>query len=473
MSPEASKPLAAAIYVRISADPKGERLGVQRQREDCQRLAEIHGWTVAEVYEDNDLSASTVAKKRKPRPAFDRMIADCEAGRRDGIIVYSTDRLTRRLIELAQFLAWRKAHEIAYLDTEGADTSSANGRMIIQIKGAVAEQEAERISERVIRANRQSAESGKARGSGNLRPFGYADDRVTIVEPEAVVLREVAERVMAGEPLGAICRDLDNRGTGTITGAKWTKVSMRRMLMSPRITGLREYKGEIVGEAQWTGILDRETWENVRTVLDDPERKKSAKQGNARRHLLTGIVVCGACDRPMGGKAPHDGLKRYSYACAATKAQGCQGRTYRDLLRVDALVIEAVLARLEGLEAARAVTAPLAGEISQAEAKMQRLREAYARDDVDDADYFPMLRAARAKVDDLRREQAGRMRSDLLASASGNSARESWDRATLARKRAIVKELIEAVIIRPVPRIVGAPFDPESVDIVWKVQAGE
>ena len=48
---------AAAIYARISSDVEGSGMGVARQVEDCQRRAKELGWTVAEVYQDNDFSA--------------------------------------------------------------------------------------------------------------------------------------------------------------------------------------------------------------------------------------------------------------------------------------------------------------------------------------------------------------------------------------------------------------------------------
>jgi DNA invertase Pin-like site-specific DNA recombinase len=43
-----AKVLAAAIYARISSDQDGRGLGVKRQIEDCRKLAEERGWTVAE-----------------------------------------------------------------------------------------------------------------------------------------------------------------------------------------------------------------------------------------------------------------------------------------------------------------------------------------------------------------------------------------------------------------------------------------
>jgi len=60
---------AAAIYIRISSDRGGTRAGVRRQLEDCRTWAEKNGATLAEVYEDNDVSAY----RGKPRPAYRRM----------------------------------------------------------------------------------------------------------------------------------------------------------------------------------------------------------------------------------------------------------------------------------------------------------------------------------------------------------------------------------------------------------------
>jgi site-specific DNA recombinase len=76
-------------------------LGVQRQLEDCRRLVDQLGWPVGEEYVDNDLSAYS----GKRRPGYQRMLADLADGSRDAVVVYHADRLTRRPIELEQFLA--------------------------------------------------------------------------------------------------------------------------------------------------------------------------------------------------------------------------------------------------------------------------------------------------------------------------------------------------------------------------------
>lgn len=57
---------AAGVYARISSDPDGTRLGVERQVADCRDLAAAVGWPVAGVYVDNDVSAFS----GKTRPGY-------------------------------------------------------------------------------------------------------------------------------------------------------------------------------------------------------------------------------------------------------------------------------------------------------------------------------------------------------------------------------------------------------------------
>ena len=89
----------AALYFRISQDATGEALGVTRQREDCEALAKALGWTVSEVYIDNDISAY-----KANRPAYAKMLTDIEAGMVDAIVAWAPDRLYRRIKDLGALI---------------------------------------------------------------------------------------------------------------------------------------------------------------------------------------------------------------------------------------------------------------------------------------------------------------------------------------------------------------------------------
>src|SRR3712207_7200186 len=89
---------AAAVYARIGSDTKGRALGLARQLEDCRRLADQAGWTIAQEYVDNDLSAYS----GNLRPAYQQMLTDLADGLREAVIYYHVDRLTRRPVEIGR-----------------------------------------------------------------------------------------------------------------------------------------------------------------------------------------------------------------------------------------------------------------------------------------------------------------------------------------------------------------------------------
>jgi DNA invertase Pin-like site-specific DNA recombinase len=84
----------AAIYCRISRDRHGDLLGVERQERACRELVERRGWTVYDVYTDDDLSA--FSGRRRDR--YEQMLDDVKAGAIDVIVALHPDRLHRRPI---------------------------------------------------------------------------------------------------------------------------------------------------------------------------------------------------------------------------------------------------------------------------------------------------------------------------------------------------------------------------------------
>ena len=64
------------------------------------------------VYTDNDIGAST--RSRKPRPDYQRMLADARAGRFEVILAYASSRLTRRPREHEDLIELAERHGVAY-----------------------------------------------------------------------------------------------------------------------------------------------------------------------------------------------------------------------------------------------------------------------------------------------------------------------------------------------------------------------
>jgi DNA invertase Pin-like site-specific DNA recombinase len=101
------------------------------------------------------------------------MLGDIEAGRLDAVVIWMEDRLQRQVIELAEFLKVCDSAGVTRIASAGGELNLADPdqRTMLYIKAAMAEAEIEKMSARMRRKNRESAESGR-RHLGGRRPFG-------------------------------------------------------------------------------------------------------------------------------------------------------------------------------------------------------------------------------------------------------------------------------------------------------------
>ena len=452
--------MKAAIYTRISSDV-GTALGVARQEEDCRALAAQRGWTIVNVYVDNDISASTGQR----RPAYKQLLEDLREGLVEALIVWDLDRLHRRPIELEEFLDLADRHKVALASVGGdVDLATPQGRMVARIKGAVARQEVEQISRRLRRKQLELAQAGRV-GNGGIRPYGYAPDRMTVLPEEADIICEAANRVLAGESLGGIAADLTARRIPTVRGGPWSRTSLRELLLRPRIAGLRQYQGAVIGPAAWPAILDRDTYEGLRAILTHPGRRPPGLT-NARKYLLSGIATCGVCGNPL--KIHHGGPSApLGYSC---QQSGC-GKVRRSLHHLDEFVANLIIARLAAANLQPPINTEedrLGEQIAAVEARLEEVAVAFADDPYVTADQVrTMTRRLRATLDELQARHAERMRSNVLARIGGADLATSWASLSLSRRRAVISVLAESVIVLPTIRR-GRGFDPSRIDIRWR-----
>jgi len=148
-----------------------------------------------------------------------------------------------------------------------------------------------------------------------------------VVPAEAARIREAAERVLAGESARLIAKDWNEREVPTPHGGElWNQGNLKRILISPRIAGLREHKGQTY-PAAWAAIIPPEQHELLVTLLTDRSRRTMPKAAG-RKHLLSGPLTCGKCGRLLFAKTKGEG--RVVYACRImgaprAAAAGCRG----------------------------------------------------------------------------------------------------------------------------------------------------
>ncbi|KQS56661.1 hypothetical protein ASG36_16480 [Geodermatophilus sp. Leaf369] len=462
-------PSSAAIYARISSDQAGEGLGVQRQLEDCRKLAAELGWQVGREYIDNDVSAYS----GKPRPAYLQMLTDISSGDRDGVLVYHQDRLTRRPLELEEFAAVVDAAQLRHVRfVSGASQLGAgDGLLVARIMGAVAAEESAAKSRRVKRKLLQNAERGLPHGR-SVRPFGFDDDAITHRPAEVALLRELAARFIAGESLRSLCTDLDRRGERTVKGAPWQTHSLRYILSNPRIAGQRVHNGEVLGPAVWAPILDEATFRKVVTTI---EGRRASGRRAPRRYLLSGLLRCGKC----GGKlfaSPRADSRRY-VCLSGPDHRGC-GKLTITAPPLEELVIAYVLHRLDspaladsiaGRSASDAEAAALTVQLAADQDRLDYLARQWAAKKISTREWEQARTVVEGQVKAVQRQLSQLTGTDALTGLGvGGELRSRWTGLNLDRQAAIVRTLITHITIGP-----GTPgarsLNPDRAEVAWRL----
>lgn len=330
---------AAALYCRVSSDPRGAGRSVTEQETSAREHCGRQGWTVARVFVDNDVSASRYS--RKARPEFDRLVTFLATGKADVLVTWEASRATRDLAVYVELRELCRDRGVRWsYSGRTYDLTRTDDRLSTGLDALLSERESDLTRERVMRAVRANAEAGRPHGR---QTYGYrriydpeTGDLTDVVEHEeqAARVRMLVGRFLAGESLYALAREMNTQGMAGPGGGTWHPASLQRLLANPAYAGKRVHRGVVVGEAIWPPILDDLTSVRLQRKLSDPSRK--ANRDGARKHLLAGVAICGRCHRPVK-VAKNRG--RHAYTCPNFH----MSRVERE---VDLYVVTAVLAYL-------------------------------------------------------------------------------------------------------------------------------
>jgi len=450
----------AVLYARLAQDRNGESTATARQLADARAFAASRGWEVTGEYIDRDLSAYSGAE----RPGFEALCVSVEAGEVDVILAWKLDRLLRRPrdFERVWSLCEAAGANIATV-RDGIDTSAPMvGKLLPRFMAAFAELESESISVRAKSKAAEIARAGRHHGGGT-RPFGLSADWSRIRPKEAAFAREAASRILAGESLRGVALDFNRRGVWTSTGGRWRPEALRQMLASPRLAGLRAHHGAIVGSGGYPAILDEATYRRLEALL---RQRKGSRGPQARSYLLSGILHCGHCGRPMLGHRDDHGVLRY--LCLA-KPRGC-GRTTIKGEPADTLVRDMVLTAIDSHELGQALhdreqdaaAAAEADRLRADELALEELaRDYYAEHRIGRAEYLAARDLLEARIAAARKRQTRRNGSGLLAglAGSGELARRAWEAGDLEWRRALIGAIVERIDVCAAVRGRNA-FDP-------------
>lgn len=474
-------------YLRISKDHEGEYLGVDRQKKAILDLAERLGVSVTGWYEDNDISAFDV---KKVRPAFQRLTKDVAEGRAGTVFVYHNDRLIRQPMELELWIRAAPDTSVYSAISGEYDLSSVDGRAIARILGAIAAKDSEHQSKRMKDKKRELAERGLP--LGGPRPFGFEADGITVREDEAEAIKAGVRAILQGKSLNSVCRKWAADGLETArAGNHFKATTVRQILLRARNAGLSEYRGEIVGEAQWPALISIEEHEAILAVFADPVRKAGNNpKGPIPRWLGSGLYRCGApgCGRTVVITGSGQRVNSKNYTCSGRKdpRRVTGSHPTRQAVRLDDLVGELIVLYLSAPKMVASIKARSAdkdrgvdvGETKAELAAVEEKLKGLARQLADPGWTLEMVSEAGRALAERRTELMDRLgppQVPLLASALAEEPDVglAWGRADLETKRQIVRELMTVTIL-PIGKVhrqfahgKSTTFDPRFIHIDW------
>ena len=342
------------IYTRQSIDKK-DSISIDGQIDLCKKEA---GSEPIQIYTDKGFSGANIN-----RPAFKQLIFDIKQSKIDKVIVYRLDRISRSLLDFAGMIDVFKKHNVAFVScNEKFDTSTPIGNAMLSIIMVFAQLERETIQQRIKDNYYQRGKKGMY--LGGPAPYGFDKVKTTIngintsmLAPNAdsANVQTLYDMYNSGLTLGAIAKEITNRGIIAPNGGLWSSLMVSRILKSPtyvkadadvymyyklRGCNITNDLADFVGAngcylygkrdrnaAKYTdvsdhtlslapheGIIDADTWLNVQKRI--AQNKQIKNTGKSSHTWLSGLVKCGKCGYTMTVTT----YKNYKYL-------NCRGRT--------------------------------------------------------------------------------------------------------------------------------------------------
>jgi site-specific DNA recombinase len=312
--------MKAALYVRVSTDEQAkEGYSLDAQEEKLEAFCFSQGWEIKKLYREEGQSA-----KNTNRPQLKLLMSELTSF--DVVLVYKLDRLSRSVADINELLQIFEKHGVSFKSaTEPYDTTTAQGKLLINIFASLAQFEREQLSERVRMGMEKKTKTGK--WPGGMAPYGYkiTDKNLEVNNDEVEVIKKIFE---FSKTFGffTIARTLTKLGYKTRNGDSWHVDTVRGIANNPVYAGyltfnesVKEYKKPPREQKLYEGnhekIISREEFWELQDVLE--KRRGSGGKRETSNYYFSSILKCGRCGHSMSG---HKSPSGKTYRCSGKKA---------------------------------------------------------------------------------------------------------------------------------------------------------
>ena len=404
--------IRAALYPRVSTEEQNlHGDSMEAQEEALVEYARAHNMKIVGIYQDGGCSARKPALKR---PVMQQLLDDVRAGKIDRILFIKLDRWFRNVREYHKVQAILEEYGVTWQATqEDYSTATADGRFKVNIMLSVAENEADRTSER-IRFVMKSKLHRKEVCTGTVS-YGY---KVAEIDGKKRVVKDPETKEYVQEFWDHY--------------RKYESIHLAGLYVNGKYGIKRTYKGwattakSELHTGTWKGVegycepyISHEDWERLREY-----RIRKTPSNPARVYLFSGLMRCPVCGNTL--KATHcrqtrkDGrqVEYKSYRCGFHRL-GCEyGQTVSEL-KTEKYLLSVVREELEQYictaeaSATKAEKKAAVSDVAKLQEQMRRINRVYMTGTIDDDEYEKTILSLKKQIELAKQQEKDERPPDL------------------------------------------------------------
>lgn len=294
------------LYERVSSEEQVRHgYSLDAQHKALKDFCSANNHVIVGTYIDEGISA------RKPytkRPAMLELLQDIEIIKPDMILFTKLDRWFRNIKEyykVQDILDRNKVYWKAI--NEEYDTSTASGRLYVNIKLSIAQDEADRTSERIKDVQGQLIAQGKVLGGSH--PFGFKIENKRLIHTSDIeIVKDAIDHYLLNGSAHATTRYINDKYNLTFNHTRLLKLFRSTLLKG-------EYK---TNPSYCEPVISSDKWDRLQEQIERNVKHASKK----RVYLFSGLLLCPHCGRKLGGC--FDGKRKY-YRCVEKYYGSCKG----------------------------------------------------------------------------------------------------------------------------------------------------
>lgn len=430
--------MRCAIYIRVSsAEQRREGYSLPEQRRVLTEYAEEKGYKVVDVYADEGISAS---KKPHLRHDFQRMMRDVESGRIDIIIFIKLDRWFRNVGDYYRTQEILDRHGVKWESVfEDYDTTTRTGRLNLNIKLTIAEDEAANTSERVkfvLNAKVRNKEPNTG-----TQPFGYKIEKTDgvkriVKDPETQAETEDMFRMFFATKSSYIVTNYINETYGRTLADTTIARRLKNIAYTGEYQGIPDYRPAYITHEQHAEIL-KAFGMHTRTAQKN------------KVYLFAGMVYYPECGRVMASCTSNK--KTLGYRCRYHYHQGC---SYKHMVKeedIEAYLLDNIGKSLAcySLRIAAKSKNKAAASPKKYEKQLERLNHVYIMGNISKEEYQKQSSKLKAKLADLKAEnrQPSSIPKDVIQLLSDQNFPLLYNKLSRAEKKSLWRSSIDKITV--------------------------